>query len=113
MVREPLEIDVSSVLQAAEELSSWGLELDTETIHMQGRRLNPQKILFNRKTVTASDEAEWSRDAVKECCISSVRYFNLKMLLVIDCVYSVYVCTCSLVCLLVDTQLYVVLTSVM
>ena len=62
--------------QAIEELDGWGLRLDSGLAELSqdhaGRRLVPEKILFNKKTVVAGDDADWSRDAVKECQIVAV-----------------------------------------
>jgi len=58
--------------QALEELESWGLQLDTRMVDLQGRKLPPEKILFRKNTILANEEADWGRDAVKENVISAV-----------------------------------------
>ena len=60
------------VIQAKEELSSWGVQLDHRLIQLQGRKLNPEKVLFRKNIIVASEEANWSREAVHENVMSAV-----------------------------------------
>ena len=59
-----------------EELDGWGLSLDSGLARLSGDRsgrcLPSEKILFNQRNVVAGDDADWSRDAVKEQQIVAV-----------------------------------------
>ena len=50
----------------------WGLQLDPQMIQLEGRTLNPEKIMFRHAVHSAGHEADWSRQAVKENVISAV-----------------------------------------
>lgn len=65
-------VTLLSYNQAREELESWGLQLDPRMIQLEGRTLNPEKIMFKNSTQSAGPEADWSRHAVKEKVISAV-----------------------------------------
>ena len=62
--------------KAIEELDGWGLSLDSGLTELSGsqagRRLPMEKVLFRNRTVLAGDDADWSRDAVKEQQIVAV-----------------------------------------
>ena len=62
--------------KAMEELDGWGLSLDSGLAQLSGDRsgrcLPSEKILFNQRNVVAGDDADWSRDAVKEQQIVAV-----------------------------------------
>ena len=62
--------------KAAEELEGWGLSLESGLMELSGsqagRHLPMEKVLFRKKTVLAGDDADWSRDAVKEQQIVAV-----------------------------------------
>ena len=49
-------------------------------IQMEGRTLNPEKIMFKNTTQLAGQEADWSRHAVKEKVISAVSVLTLSRL---------------------------------
>ncbi len=42
-------------------------------VQLEGRTLNPEKIIFNKAVHSAGPEADWGRVAVKENVISAVR----------------------------------------
>lgn len=46
-------------------------------VQLEGRTLNPEKIMFKSNSVSAGMEADWGRTVVKENVISAVRYFTL------------------------------------
>lgn len=62
--------------KAVEELEGWGLSLESGLTELSGsqagRHLPMEKVLFRKKTVLAGDDADWSRDAVKEQQIVAV-----------------------------------------
>ena len=62
--------------KAIEELEGWGLRLDDGLTELAGpragRRLPMEKILFRNRTLLAGDDADWSRDAVREHQIVAV-----------------------------------------
>jgi aubergine-like protein len=62
--------------KAIEELDGWGISLDSGLTELSGsqagRRLPMEKVLFRNKTILAGDDADWSRDAVKEQQIVAV-----------------------------------------
>lgn len=63
-----------SICQAREELENWGLQLDPRMVQLEGRTLNPEKIMFRNSTHLAGQEADWSRQAVKENVITAVSH---------------------------------------
>ena len=67
--------------KALEELHGWGLSLDSGLAQLSGDRsgrcLQSEKVLFNQRTVVAGDNADWSRDAVKEQQIVAVSHMTV------------------------------------
>lgn len=61
--------------QAREELEKWGLRLNPQMVQLEGRTLNPEKIMFKSNAVSAGVEADWGRQVVKEHVISAVRHY--------------------------------------
>ncbi|KAL3877253.1 hypothetical protein ACJMK2_034986 [Sinanodonta woodiana] len=67
---------VTSCQEAKAELDKWGLELDNDTIQIDGRQLPPEKIVFRESSITASPEADWGRDATRQAVITAVHLRN-------------------------------------
>jgi len=68
--------NVYSNPEASEELMKWGLELDRSLLELKGRHMPPEKIVFGSKTITASREADWGREATRENVITPVNINN-------------------------------------
>lgn len=47
--------------------------MDPRMIQLEGRTLEPEKIIFKKATHSAGIEADWGRQAIKENVISAVR----------------------------------------
>ncbi|XP_077999596.1 piwi-like protein 2 [Glandiceps talaboti] len=64
--------NIESSPEATNELAKWGLELDMDILKTEARTLPQEKIIFQNKTITASPEADWGREATRESVITPV-----------------------------------------
>ena len=81
------------VSQASKELSSWGLSLHPSVLETEGRRLPPEKILFEKNVITPNLDADWGRDVVREHVISAVSSQTWNH------AWFARECTCSYLCM--------------
>ncbi|XP_061421204.1 piwi-like protein 2 isoform X2 [Lethenteron reissneri] len=66
--------------EAQQELSNWGLQLDSDIYKLSGRQLPPEMIRLQSKAFAVSPEADWTRHIVNTPCITAVAMKNWQVL---------------------------------
>nr|AWH61378.1 putative piwi-1 [Actinia equina] len=64
--------NINSCPEALEQLSSWGLKIDTSALQTEGRQLAAETIHFGNSSCSAGNNADWGRDATRQQVISAV-----------------------------------------
>ncbi|XP_071132212.1 piwi-like protein 1 [Mytilus edulis] len=67
---------VNSSPEASQELANWGLSFDNDTIDIEGRQVQEEKIIFRDGHVMAGPQADWGRDATRKTVITAVDLKN-------------------------------------
>ncbi|KAJ8319428.1 hypothetical protein KUTeg_004519 [Tegillarca granosa] len=64
---------VNNNQEANQELLNWGLELQEETLHIEGRQVPEEKVYFsNNVCVPAGPNADWNREVTRQTVLTAV-----------------------------------------
>ncbi|XP_064633620.1 piwi-like protein 1 [Lineus longissimus] len=65
---------------ASKQLEDWGLQLDTDTLNLDGRQLPPEDIFWRGGQTQGTVQADWGRDLNRQKVISAVDIVNWMVL---------------------------------